>query len=87
MLSEEDFEPDKEIIQILSDDPLSYVKTYLEQRIVGENPNKLALFLSKLTYLTENPTHELIQGESGVGKSHLAIGVLDARASSSPVGV
>lgn len=79
MSSHDDFfAVDEAIVSILKDRPFEYVKESLGKWIVGEEANKTALFLSKLTYLTDNPTHEIIQGESGVGKTYLAMGVLDA---------
>ena len=71
------FLPDEGVLNILNDKPFEYIKKCLDTKIIGEEPNKLALFLSKLTYFTKNPTHEIIQGESGVGKTHLALGVFD----------
>lgn len=71
------FSTDETTVDVLKDKPLTYIKDYLDRTIVGEDQNKLALLLSKLTYMTDNPTHELIQGESGVGKTHLALGILD----------
>ena len=72
------FAPDKEIMDILETHPLDYVKDTLDNWIVGEDTNKITLFLSKLSYLMNDPTHELIRGESGAGKSYLGLGVLEA---------
>ena len=77
MSYDEYFAVDEEILSILQNQPLEFVKTVLDKRIVGESANKIALFLSKLTYLFDNPLHEIIQGLSGIGKTYLALGVLD----------
>lgn len=63
---------------ILSKNPFKTVKKRLGSLIVGEEDNKSILFLSKLSYLRQNPTHEVLKGKSSVGKTTLASRVLKA---------
>ncbi len=74
----EAFKPDPELLAILKGDPLRFVMERLDKVIVGEDENKVALFLSKLSYLRQNPTHERVVGVSGIGKTWLVEKVLEA---------
>jgi DNA-binding transcriptional ArsR family regulator len=69
---------DREVLTILRSDPLNYVKARLDRVIVGEDLNKLALFLSYLSYLRKDPTHVVLKGESSIGKTYLMLNVAEA---------
>ena len=72
------FEPHPVLRTLRTEDPLKWVKQRLDKVVVGEDNNKIVLFLSKLTYLMDEPTHEVLKGPSGVGKSYLGERVLEA---------
>jgi len=76
-MSDEIFEPHP-MLKGLRNNPLAWVKERLDKVIVGEDNNKLLLFLSKLSYLTHEPLHCILKGESSAGKSWLAENVLRA---------
>jgi len=75
---EEIFEVDKELYAILRGDVLGYVKKRLDKVIVGEDENKMTLFLALLSYLRPKPIHVILKGPSGVGKSWLLENVAKA---------
>jgi len=59
-------------------DPLGFIKReYLDREIVGEDRNKLLLFLLCCTTFTDNPLSGILQARSSAGKSWLVNRVLD----------
>ncbi|MCG8573460.1 MAG: hypothetical protein MI810_01130, partial [Flavobacteriales bacterium] len=60
----------KNLLELLSDQ-------VGEIGIVGEENNRLLLFLFGLSYKTSTPLHALVQSSSGSGKSHLINSVAD----------
>lgn len=52
-------------------------KTYLDPKIIGEDNNKLLLFLICCSTFTANPLSAIVKGPSAAGKSHLVNRVLD----------
>ena len=62
---------------LLAPDILHQIKTnFLDKDIIGEDTNKLLLFIIALTSLTNKPLGGIITGESSAGKSHIAKKVL-----------
>ena len=68
---------DKEALNLALDPALLYrIKKDLDRLIVGENENKLLLFMIAASSLTDKPMGAIITGESSAGKSHLMNRVL-----------
>jgi len=66
------------IPSVLSEpDLLHKIKLELDKDVVGEDENKLLLFLIGLTSFSDTPLGALITGESSSGKSRLMDGVLN----------
>ena len=55
---------------------LEWVTEVLSNRIVGEDLNKLTLFLIALSYKTDDPQGVIFTGPPAIGKSHLTKNVL-----------
>lgn len=55
---------------------LEWVSEVLSHRIVGEDLNKLTLFLIALSYKTDDPQGVIFTGPPAIGKSHLTKNVL-----------
>lgn len=58
-------------------DLLKRINEFLGKCIVGEQNNRLFLFIIASSYKTEEPLHALIQGSSGSGKTHLLNRILN----------
>lgn len=70
--------PHKVIIDPKDPNLLEFIKqTYLDPKIIGEEVNKLLLFLIACSTLTLNPLSAIVKGPSAAGKSHLVNRVLD----------
>jgi len=55
---------------------LEWVTEVLSNQIVGEDLNKLTLFLIALSYMTDEPQGAILTGPPAIGKSHLTKNVL-----------
>jgi len=57
---------------------LDYIqRAYLDAKIIGEDVNKLLIFLICCSTFTSNPLSAIVKGPSAAGKSHLVNRVLD----------
>lgn len=45
--------------------------------IIGEEGNRLLLFLIAISYKNKKPLHAIVKGESGSGKTHVISGIVD----------
>jgi len=62
--------------KLVDSNVLEWVTEVLSERIVGEDLNKLMLFLIALSYKTDDPQGVIITGQPALGKSHLTKNVL-----------
>lgn len=65
--------------------PLDEVRKGLDRAIVGEEENKLLLWLIAVSKDMEEPLHASVEGESGIGKTYLVMNVTNALPSGSVV--